>query len=722
MSSFLQRKDKSIQRHSKRRNKSCRREITISCLIIPLLITGSLVQAQEYPHKDINIDQFIQNLFSQQDEDVNYEELYESLFQFYSNPLNLNIVNRSELASLFILSEIQLTNFFIYRSTNGKLLSIYELQAIPGFDSNTIHNLLPFVEVRDDGPKSDNRPIWQRVLSEPNNYFLLRYDQVLEHKKGFTLPDTSAKDVISQRYTGSPQRLYARYRVSHSQDFSLGFTLEKDAGERVIWQPATRRYGMDFFSFHAQIQNRGRWKNIVLGDYQLQAGQSLILSSGFVVGKGGETVATIRRNSLGIRPYTSVLESGFFRGAAATYSLGRFDITGFYSYTRRDATVHTSTDTLSSPDEYIQSIYASGFHRTEKEINTKGKIGEQNIGSSLVYTSKNKSLQLGSSLIYTSFTTPLKRKPTVYNQFEFRGKENYNISLNYNYLWQNFNFFGEAARSKTGGIGLVSGFISSLTPKVELAVLYRNYSRSFHSFYGNGFGENTRNINERGMYWGIKVLPIRKLTFSAYYDKFRFPWLKFGADAPTQGYEYLLRISYRPIKTVLLYVQYREESKEKNQKSNFTPIDFVIPALRKNYLFNIDYPAIKYITFQSRVQFSSCLQSNAPTYGYAIIQDITMELSKLKLSGRVALYDTDNYDNRQYVYEKDVLYAFSIPAYYNRGIRNYLLAQYAITSKIDFWVRYARTSLSDKETISSGLEEINKPHKTEIKAQIRLKI
>ena len=29
----------------------------------------------------------------------------------------------------------------------------------------------------------------------------------------------------------------------------------------------------------------------------------------------------------------------------------------------------------------------------------------------------------------------------------------------------------------------------------------------------------------------------------------------------------------------------------------------------------------------------------------------------------LALFDTDDFDNRQYIYEKDVLWAFSIPAY-----------------------------------------------------------
>jgi hypothetical protein len=98
-----------------------------------------------------------------------------------------------------------------------------------------------------------------------------------------------------------------------------------------------------------------------------------------------------------------------------------------------------------------------------------------------------------------------------------------------------------------------------------------------------------------------------------------------------------------------------------------------------------------------------------------------VDIGRLKVSTRFALFDTDNYDNRQYVYEKDVLYAFSIPAYFDRGTRNYILFQYQANKKLDLWMRYARTALRNEKTISSGLEEINQPHKSEVKMQVRYK-
>src|SRR5919112_581502 len=108
--------------------------------------------------------------------------------------------------------------------------------------------------------------------------------------------------------------LVVRYRVSHTRDFSLGFTAEKDAGEPLVWKPGKGRLGADFYSAHFVVQERGRLKTLALGDYQLQFGQGLLLSSGLQVGKGAETITTLRRSSVGVRAYSSLLENTFFRG------------------------------------------------------------------------------------------------------------------------------------------------------------------------------------------------------------------------------------------------------------------------------------------------------------------------------------------------------------------------------------------------------------------------
>ncbi len=700
-----------------------------SCLILVIALislfftTKTLAQNNK---KEIDLDEFVQELFAQQETNINYNDLYEAVFQYYRNPLDLNKCDRPELSSLYILSELQLNSFFNYTSKNGKLLSIYELQAIPNFDRNTIEKILPFVTVRDDGLQTDTRTLWQRIKAEKNNSLILRLERGLEPRKGYRNDETVS---ASQKYFGNPFKLYGRYRVQHFKDFSIGFTFEKDAGEVIEWKPKTKTYGFDFISFHFQVQNKKRIKNLVIGDYQMQFGQGLVLSSGFAIGKGSETITTIRRNNLGIRPYTSALESGFFRGAALTYEVHkRIDATVYVSNITIDGNLIAPVDSSVSTDDFISSIYASGLHRTSNELKNKSSIIRQDAGYNFTYNSKNNNLQIGTSLSHTNYRTQkdyellsIKRNPTIYNQFEFTGSHNQLASINYSYNWQNFCFFGESARSTSGGLGNIHGFLASLTTKLDISMLYRNYQRNFHTFYGNAFGEATRNINERGLYIGLKYSPNRRWNLALYYDKFSYPWLSFQADAPTQGYEYLARLTWKPSKTITLYAQYREERKDKNQADNTTPIDFITKTIRQNYLFNIDYNADKIISLKTRAQFTRYQQSNNPTHGMALVQDVNADFGKLKISVRMAVFETDSYDTRLYVYEKDVLYSFSIPAYYGKGVRSYLLLNYQLTKKLDCWFRIAQTTYRNQDQISSGSEQIIGNTDTDIKLQLRIK-
>ena len=681
-------------------------------LLLYLLVCTFNTYAQEYPRKEINIRNFIQDIVGNPDGGVN-EDLFESLYQNYLHPIDLNKVTREQLASVYILSEKQLNAFFDYRQKVGNLLSIYELQAITDFDLRTIYKLIPFIAVKPDGLSFGTLT---DGFGGSNQYLLLRYAQILETKKGFTEPDARSK----VRYEGSPFKLYARYKMSSQKDFSLGFTIEKDEGESQL---------TDFKSFHIQLQNKGHWKNITLGDYQLQLGQGLVSSAGFYIGKGSETVLTTRRNQLGIRPYTSTLENNFFRGIAATYQLGKFDIMGFYSRIKRDANLVQDKATNL---EYASSLLTSGLHRTLSEIADQSILTEENIGTDITYKNKDNTLQIGFTVLKTNFEKPIQKAEKEYNLYEFSGKDNFLMGLHYSYSYQNFNFFGEIARSSSGGIGAVSGVLGSLGKRTDFSVLFRKYDQDFHSFYANGFSENSRNINETGLYLGVKHALTKTWALAGYFDYFQFPWYRYLVDKqPTSGFDYLGRITYQPSKTLQLFFQFRQEDKEENTKITETyfnkgteknrEVTVIRNRTRRIFIANVDYKISKIWNIQTRASYSTYkFDGQGFTQGFAIAQDVNADLGKLSFSSRLAFFKTDDYDNRQYFYEQDVLYAFTFPAYYQHGIRHYLMVQYKLTRNVDVWVRWARTDLFDGGIFSSGLEEIPLSHRSEVKFQLRL--
>ena len=697
-------------------------------LFLPFLLVFPAL-AQEFPRREVNLDLFVQELFSQQqDKDLPYEDIYENLLQFYQNPINLNRTNREELSSLFILSEVQITAIFNHLNRTGGLLSIYELQTIEGLDLITINKLLPFVTVTEMGLHTDRRPLLQRILAEENNYFLLRYERTLQTKRGFQTPTIKSNGQETSHYEGSPNKLLARYRVAHTRDFSLGFTLEQDAGEDFTFDAKTYRYGFDFYSAHFTLFDKGKLKALAIGDYQLAFGQGLVSASAFGVGKGGETITTIRRSDLGIRPYTSTLENIYFRGAAATYSLtSSLNLTGFYSRKKVDVSFQLIQDSLDQLNEQIalgdlesSSLQETGFHRTQTEIARKHNVAEQISGFNLSYYSKNRNFSSGFTLFNSNYSVPLLRTDRPYNRFEFKGNNNLLLSGYYSYNWRNVNFFGEAARSGSGGIGLVQGLMASLTPQVEVAMLYRNFARNFHSIYGSAFAENTRPINEKGFYTGLKIRPASRWEITAYYDRFRFPWLRFDVNAPSGGDEYLVRLLYKPTKLATLYGQFRTSNKEVEDPENMQRIPGLTLATRRNYLLSADFAPTARLSLRSRVQFSSYnLQNGERTTGYFVAQDVNLEFKRFRINTRYAIFDTDDSENRQYVTERDVLYAFSIPSFGGVGTRIYAVLQYSFSRKLDFWLKLAHTHYRYQDSIGSGLEEIQGPQRTDVKAQIR---
>jgi hypothetical protein len=697
---------------------------TLLFVLCLLLSWGSFAQ-NDVELEDIDIDEFIQNLFPVQDENLNYADAYESLFQLYTNPLDLNTATKEELKALYILSEIQINSLVAHREKYGEFLSIYELQAVENLDVATIKKILPFVRITPTTFAQDNRSLFKRILAEKNNFLLLRYERDLEQRQGYkplTPADTTSAGLPKTRYLGNADKYYVRFRTSHIKDFSIGFTAEKDAGEPFNFQ---NRNGFDFTSFHVAVYNRKKIKALVIGDYQLQVGQGLLLSAGFVVGKGAETTLTVRRSTTGIRPYTSVLESGFMRGGAVTYQLSkRWDATAFVSSLLQDGNVqNVGADTIADENDFLNSIIRTGYHRTPSENAKKDQLRETTYGGHLRYVSRNQNADIGFTLMNTNFSAAVRPTPRNYNQFEFSGTQNANFGVNGGYIWRNTSFFGEAAMSSSGGTGVVVGLVSALTTKLDIAILHRRFDKNLHTFYGNAFSEGTRNINEVGTYWGIKFKPNKKWTLAAYYDHFSFPWLRFLVDAPSNGYEYLARVSYQPSRTMLLYAQFREEEKGRNLRNNDSRIDYPVPSRKRNVLLNADWTVKEGVFLRSRVQLSSYQQQGqTETVGFLIAQDATIDYKQFQLSTRFAIFDTDDFDNRQYMFEKNVLYAFALPAYYGRGFRNYYLIRYKPHKKWSAWLRYAYTAYRDIDKVSSGLETINGNVQSEITVQVMVKL
>lgn len=655
---------------------------------------------------EFNIESHIEEFFGFQDQDINYEELYESFMNNYLHPINLNTAGADEFRSLMLLSEIQISNLLDYRDKYGSFVTLRELYVVPTIDEKTINAITPFVQVSAVEYEFHNRGLGRSEL-------LMRYTNVLEKKKGY-LP--IADSISESKYAGSPSRLYSRFHSYKPGAYGISILAEKDPGEKVAWDRENNQYGFDFYSFNLTLENIGSFKKIVVGDYQIEAGEQLILGSGLFFGKGAETINTVKRSNRGIRPYRSVLEHSFLRGAAITYEIADINlaITPFFSSRNHSASSILSGDSI--PKLNITNIRTSGLHRTESEIDSRELLKEITYGTNLNYKSNDQNLNVGGSLMYSSFDKPFVPRDQPYRAFSFRGTENYNASLYFNYLYKNMYFFAESAMSGNRGMATVGGMITRINDQWQSSLVYRNYDRNFHSFYGTGFSEGGNN-NEEGIYWGLKWQYSPKLEATAFVDIFRFPWLRYRTDAPSQGAESLIRLKYTINPTFKFFTQYRYKSRGINN-NNSDNLSQVSHSQRDSYIIHFDMLPEQWLNFKTRISWSN-YRINTSTSGIAFAQDANLYFNRFKLYSRIALFNTDDYNNRQYFYENDLLYAFSIPALFGRGIRYYVMARIEITKDISFWTKFSRTRFIDRELLGSGNEEINGNKRSELRFQLR---
>ena len=667
--------------------------------------------AQENRPPTLDILQLMERLFPIQDENLDYEALYELLLELYQNPLEINRVTADELQATYLLSTPQIQALLEHRRTWGDFLSLYELQTLPNWDSTTLVTILPFLSLETYATSS--KTFFERLRSEENNYLVLRHRRTWELRKGYSKNDSTLNP--TSRYLGDPNDLFLRYRVQHAKDFSLGLILEKDPGEVLAWDTKTSRYGFNFASFHFTRYGIGKWKTISLGDFQASFGQGLVFGAGFSLGKGAETVPTVRRSSLGLLPYTASIETGFFRGIGLSRQMGRWQSSLLISSIGKDGRVSESNDSLGTAPQTLSSLSQTGLHRSLSELSTKNQVRETNLGSNLQYNAQSGRWSAGLNFLHTQFSIPWIRNATSYNAFDFSGQTNQVGSLYANLNWRNFAFFGESARSKSQGQGSVFGLVSSMSRIVDFSLLWRSYDRHFHSLYATAFAESTRPSNERGVYLGFQVKPSSTLKFNAYVDFFTFPWLKFRVATPSNGQEWLVRWSYQPQKTRQVTLQFKQERKMRNltDEVESTPTQQVGTILKSQAQASLELDISPELSSRSRVLWNQVTFDQKKTQGWMLIQECSFSRANWKLTARMALFDTETFDNRIYAYEQNAVGTFAIPAFSGRGSRQYLLAQYRIHSRLTAYFRIAKTIYSDRELISSGMQAISGPKQTD---------
>lgn len=677
-------------------------------IIISILFFISLhVRSQVEETTANTVEQQLENN-TENNEDVETEDdgYLQQMQQFLKHPVDLNRADVNGLSELRILTPLQVQHLIVYRGLVGKLIDVYELQALPGWDLHTIRKLRPYVTV---SLLTDATGSLKSRLKKGEHTLLLRASQVLERSKGYLLDSSTATNF----YPGSPQKIMFRYKYNYRNLLQYGMLAEKDAGEQFF--KGKQKTGFDFYSFHLFVRKTGIIQSLAIGDFTVNMGQGLVQWQSLAFKKSAD-VLNIKRESPVLRPYNSAAETNFHRGVGITIKKNAWQATAFISYKKIDA--NFVADTSGDQNAHVSSLQTSGYHRTKSEAADKGIQTQLVFGANLSYQYKR--WQLGLNGIHYKFKLPLARSPNPYNRYALSGKNSGNYSFDYSYTFRNIHFFGELAFTSSTDMAFTGGLMASVSSVADLAVLYRNISRSYQSLYTSAFTENTYPANEKGLYAGISIRPVADLRIDAYADLYKFPWLKYRVDAPSGGSDYRIQLTYSRGKRLEIYTRYHSGSKSINSNPANLTFSSVSQQAGKNWRTQVSYRISPDITLRNRTEMVWFDRAGpAPEEGFLIFFDILYRPVLKPFSGNLRLqyFETDGYSSRLYAYENDVLYGYSIPVFHEKGHRYYININYEPVKNVSVWLRWAQTVYTNKTFTGSGLDEIPANHKSEIKIQ-----
>ena len=658
-----------------------------------------------------NTEQQLENITeNNEDQETEDDSYLQQMVQFIKNPIALNEADVADLNQLRILTPIQIQNFILYRNLVGKLIDVYELQAVPGWDIGTIQKIRPCISV---STQVSFAGTLKSRIKKGEHIILFRLSQVPERSKGYLIDSSTATNF----YPGSPQKLLLRYKYNYKNLFQYGIVAEKDAGEQFF--KGKQKQGFDFYSAHIFIRKIGIIKSLAIGDFTVNLGQGLTQWQSLAFKKSVD-VMNIKREGEVLRPYNSAGEINFHRGLAVTLAKKNWQLTVFGSYRKIDA--NFVADTSQSRDDFVSSLQTSGYHRTKSETDDKAIQRQLTFGGNFSYLQKR--LHLGINAVQYKFKFPLVKSADPYNKYALSGSSFGNYSFDYSYTFRNMHFFGEAAFTSSFSKAFVNGLLISASSRVDLSLLYRNISKSYQSLYTYAFTEGTYPTNEKGLYAGISIRPGSAWRIDAYADFYKFPWLRYRVDAPSTGSDYLIQLNYKPNKQLEIYTRYHAESKAINSNPAQLTISPVIQQPKKNWRTQVSYKINTAVSIRSRAEIVWFDKSGAAEeQGFLIYFDFIYKPFLRPFSGNIRMqyFDTEGYNSRIYAYENDVFYSFSIPVFYEKGYRYYANINYDLNKKISFWIKWAQTLYRDKSLIGTGLDEIKGNSKSEIKLQIAYK-
>lgn len=626
-------------------------------------------------------------------ESASWEQMYDELSELHENKLDLNRCTREDLERLPFLSDQQIMDFMEYRDRARRIESVAELRMIASFEARHADLLAQFAAIYPE-ITPDTLPSLSRLLRYGRHELVGMFRYPFNERKG---------DING--YLGYPYKHWLRYTFTSGRHVRAGLLASQDAGEPFF--AGKNSAGYDFYSFYLLFRHIGRIKTLALGRYRLRFGMGLVINNSFGLGKLN-TLSMLGRSANHVLAHSSRSEGNYLQGAAATVDLGKgFDFTAFASWRKIDATLNDSANT-------VATILRSGYHRTPSEMERRRNTSQTMAGGNINFFRQG--FHVGLTGYYTTFSRELcPNLSQRYRHWYPQGSHFWNVGIDYGYTSPRLTIAGETATGVRGSVATINSLSYRLTGALSLMALQRYYPYQYQSIFAESFAEGGAVNDESGIFVGANWSPLRGLSFMAYTDFAYFAWPKYGASESSHSSDHFLQLTWQRRRWNLL-MRYRFKAREYDNDEH--------TGLEWQYLHR-GRLALGYTgrQWQSRTQLDlTYSRKSASGTGYMATQVVTWQHRFLRIDVTAGYFHTDDYASRLYVYERGLMYQFSFPAFFGEGLRGALVAMADVGSNCRVVAKVGTTHYFDRQTIGSGLQQIDGNSQTDLELQLRLKL
>ncbi len=622
-----------------------------------------------------------EEVLEQEEEGSDSSVLAELLADLRARPLDVNRATVADLLQLPWLTPVTAARIVAFRRLRGRIQSLDELLELPGIDEDLLATIAPYLVVVPPMPA----PWWGEAR--------LRVSGRLERSRGM---ETGV-------YPGSPLKLYTRVKWGLGEYIISGGLLEKDPGERRL---------DDYTSLFAAASLPQRATNVVVGHYQAEAGQGLVLWSPYAHAKSSETTVAPMRKARGIRPYTSATEYEGLRGLAAETRLWRLDVTALASDMALDANL--------DEEGAVTSFYETGLHRTASEQAKRHAVREKLIGGRVAYAG-GQVFRGGVTFYASHFDRSVQPPDSLRRRFAFRGKRNQVAGADLTLNLASVLFFGEVARSFSGGIAALGGMLVEL-PRFKLIAHFRHFDPDFCNRLARPFASSTGVANnEQGFYLGAQWRPRPGTRLAFYYDTSKRPWRTYTFPVPASAEDGLVQVEHRLLRGVVGLCRLRwVRSPELASAIDAFSREIAVVAVenRLNARVQVKLDASPNFSLRTRVERSRVVvqPQGLTTWpatksdGLLLAQDVVLRVARrLHAQTGFVQFDTEGYDARIYMFEADLPGVLSNRAFAGRGTHFYLLVQAQLARRVWLGAKLSSTYYDDRQAVGSGLDETAGP-------------